>query len=136
MSSVGSFFSYLNDARSHEPEATISFVMSFRLSAWNNSAPSGWNFRKFDIWVFFESLSRIFKFHQNLTRITGTAHEDQFTLLIISRSALLRIGNASDKSRRENQNTHFVFKNVFPTIVPFMGQCGKILHSGSGRRWQ
>jgi len=26
----------------------------------------------------------------------------------------------SDKSCRENQNTHFMFSNVFPKIVPFM----------------
>ena len=34
-----------------------------RLSAWNNSAPTGRIFMKFDIWVFFETLSRKFKFH-------------------------------------------------------------------------
>jgi len=28
--------------------------------------------------------------------------------------------NFSDKSCRENQNTHFVFKNSLPEIVPFM----------------
>jgi hypothetical protein len=26
----------------------------------------------------------------------------------------------SDKSCRENQNTHFMFNNIFPKIVPFM----------------
>ena len=33
--------------------------------------------------------------------------------LIISRSVLLRMRNVSDKSCRENQNTHFVFSNFF-----------------------
>jgi len=28
--------------------------------------------------------------------------------------------NVSDKSCKENQNTHFVFSNFFPKIVPFM----------------
>jgi len=28
--------------------------------------------------------------------------------------------NVSDKSYRENQNTHFIFNNFFPYIVPFM----------------
>jgi len=28
--------------------------------------------------------------------------------------------NVSDKSYRENQNTHFVFSNFSPKIVPFM----------------
>jgi len=33
---------------------------------------------------------------------------------IISRSVLLRMRNdVSDKSRRENQNTHFMFSNFF-----------------------
>jgi hypothetical protein len=31
--------------------------------AWNNSAPTGRIFVKFDIWEFFENLSRKFKFH-------------------------------------------------------------------------
>jgi len=34
--------------------------------------------------------------------------------------------NESDKSYREEQNTHFVFSNLFPKIVPFMRECGKI----------
>jgi len=44
----------------------ISFVMpvrlSVRLSTWNNSAPNGRIFMKFDIGGFFENLSRNFKF--------------------------------------------------------------------------
>ena len=69
---------------------------------------------KFDIWIFHEKLSRKFKFHSNLTRITGTLHEaDRYTFLIISRSVLLRMRNVSDKSCGENQNTHFVFNNFF-----------------------
>jgi hypothetical protein len=45
------------------------------LSAWNNSAPTGRIFMKFGIGVFFGSLSRKFKFHYNLTRMTGTLHK-------------------------------------------------------------
>jgi hypothetical protein len=48
-----------------------------------------------------------------MKRITGTLHEEQYKLLIISRSVLLRMGNISDKSCRENQNTHFTFNNFF-----------------------
>jgi hypothetical protein len=36
-------------------KATISFVISDRLSAWNNSDPTGWIFMKFDIWEFFQT---------------------------------------------------------------------------------
>jgi hypothetical protein len=35
-----------------------SFIMSVRPSAWNNSAPTGRIFVKFDIWRFFETMSR------------------------------------------------------------------------------
>jgi len=54
------------------------------------------------------------------TIITGTLHEDLPTFVIISRSVLLRIRNVSDKSCRENQNTHFMMNDFFPKIVPFM----------------
>jgi hypothetical protein len=33
--------------------------------------------------------------------------------MIISRSVLLRMRTVSDKSCRENQNTHFIFDNLF-----------------------
>jgi len=60
-----------------------------------------------------------------VTRITSTLHEDQYTLLIIPRSVILRMRNLSGKSCRENQNTHFIFNNslsFFPSkIVPFVG---------------
>jgi len=48
----------------------------------------------------------------------GTLHEDQSTPLNVSRSLLLRMRNVSDKSCRENQNTHFKFNNIFSKIVP------------------
>jgi hypothetical protein len=49
-------------------------------------------------------MSRKFKFHYNLTGITGTLHEDQYTFMIIFCSVLLRMGNVSNSSSRENQN--------------------------------
>jgi hypothetical protein len=79
------------------PQATISFVMSVRLSThpstMNNSTPTEEIFMKFYTWVFFENLSIKFKFHYNLTRIRGTLHEDQYTFWIISHSVVLRIRN-------------------------------------------
>jgi hypothetical protein len=51
--------------------------------------------------------------------------------LIISRSHLLRIRNVSDKSCRENQNTHFTSNRFFFfTILPFMKRSGKIRRTG------
>jgi len=47
-------------------------------------------------------------FHSNLTRITGTLYEYQYTFIIISRSFLLKIKNILDKYCREIQNTFYV----------------------------
>ena len=58
-----------------------------------------------------------------MTGTTGTLHEDQFTLIMISLSVLLRMRNVSDKSCRENQNTHFIFNNFFfdyPAVYEIM----------------
>jgi len=48
-------------------KASFSFVLSAHPSTWNNSALTEWIFVKFNIWVFFQYLSRKFKFHSNLT---------------------------------------------------------------------
>jgi hypothetical protein len=81
-------------------KVTISFIMPASLpvcppSAWNSLASSQ-IFMKSDILVFFENLSRKAKLRYNLTRITGTWHEDQYKFLIISCWILLRIRNVSD----------------------------------------
>jgi hypothetical protein len=62
---------------------------------------------KFDIWLYFENLSRKFNIHLNVTRITGSLHEDQYTFVIISRSVLLRMGKFSDKIV-ENYKMHIL----------------------------
>jgi hypothetical protein len=48
----------------------------------------------------------------NLKRITGTLHENQYTLFIVSRSVLPRKRNVSDK-RRGNRNIHFLLDSFF-----------------------
>jgi hypothetical protein len=96
-----------------------SSCLSVCLPACNNFAPTGRISTAFNVWIFFENLSTKFKFHQNLTRITGTLHEDCF-FMIIFRSVFLRMRNVSDKSCTENQNTHFMFRKLFPKILPFM----------------
>jgi len=53
-------------------------------------------------------------------KTNGDFTEDKYTFCIISRSLLHKIKNVSDKSYRENQNTHFMFNNFFSKIVPFM----------------
>ena len=49
-----------------------------------------------------------------MTRKTGTVEEDVSAFMTIFRSLLLRMGNVSDKSCRENQTTHFMFNEFFP----------------------
>jgi hypothetical protein len=93
-------------------KATISFVMSVCLSSWSNSAPTGRIFMKFDIRGFFENLSIKLKFHQNLTRIKGTLHENLCTFMIISRWILLRMRNVPDKIV-EKIKTHILCSKTF-----------------------
>jgi len=52
---------------------------------------------KFDIRVFFETLSRKCGFLYNLTRITGILREDLRTFVTGFRSVLLKIRNFSGK---------------------------------------
>jgi len=85
----------------------MSLCLSVRLSAWNNTAPTGRIVMKFDICVYFEHLSRKFNIHLNVTRITGTSHEDQYTFVIISRPVLLRMRNVSDKIVERNSKRTF-----------------------------
>ena len=68
---------------------------------------------KFDVFAFLENLSRKLEFRYNLTRLTTTLHEAQYTMLIIYRPVLLRKRNISDKAHRQNQDTHFVLSNFF-----------------------
>jgi hypothetical protein len=94
-------------------KATVSFVMSVCLSAWNNSAPTEGIFMTCDIREFFEILSIKIRFVYNLTGISGTLHEDRYTFVIISRSILLRRRNISIRSFREKSNTYFIFNFLF-----------------------
>ena len=93
-------------------KGNISFVTPVRPSARNNSAPTGRIFMKFDIWVFFENLSRKFNFHWNLWRKTGTLHEDLCTFMVIYRWIILRMRNVSDKVV-EKIETHILCSITF-----------------------
>jgi hypothetical protein len=103
-----------------EKRLLSSTCLSVLPSTWNNSASTGRIFMKFEITVFFENLSRKFKLHSNVTRTVGVSNEDVAIVTIIYRSVLRTMGNISDKSCREIQNTHSMFSNVFRKIVPFV----------------
>ena len=103
---------------------TFSFVISVcpfvRLSGpWNNCAPTGRIFMKFDIREFHENLSRKFKSHENLTRITCTLHKDQYTFMIYLAEYFYIMRNFERKVVAKIK-THSVFSKLFSYIVPFI----------------
>jgi hypothetical protein len=55
-----------------------------------------------------------------------------FTFMTLSRWLLLIVKKSSNKSYRENQNTHFVFSNFLPKIVPSVRYCRKSCWSSTG----
>ena len=87
-------------------KATVSFVMSVRLSTWNNSAPTGRIFIQF-YFRLFETLWTKFNLHLSMTKIRGTLLDDRYTFLISSRSVLLRLKNISDKFYRESKHESY-----------------------------
>jgi len=48
-----------------------------------------------------------------MTRITGTLREDQYAFMIISRSVLLRMKNASDKKLKGKSKEKFCVPFLF-----------------------
>jgi hypothetical protein len=46
-----------------------------------------------------------------VTREAATSHEDQYTFFIISCSLLVTMRNVLDNGCKENQNTHFMFRD-------------------------
>jgi hypothetical protein len=87
------------------------------LSSWHNSTPIERFLMKFYILEFFENLSRKFKFHLDLARITGTSYEDLCTFMTVFLRILLTKRNIPDKTCRENQNT-FCFQQSPPPRNP------------------
>jgi len=78
----------------------------------NSSASTGWIFTKFYIWRFFENLSRKLM-SLNSDKNRGILHDNHYTFLIIYCSVLHKMRNVTDKSCRENQNTHFMINFFF-----------------------
>jgi hypothetical protein len=107
-------------------KVTVSFIMnvcpSLHPAAWNNSAPTGWIFMKFDIFSIFKKSVKKFQVSLKLSRIMSTLCEDLCIFMIVSCQILLRMRNVSDKNCKQNQNTHFMRSNFF--FPPL-----KIMHS-------
>jgi len=68
----------------------------------------------------FEHYSKICPENLGFSDIYGVLYMKADIFVTVSHLILLRTRNVSDKSCRENQNTHFVFCDFFPKIVPFM----------------
>jgi hypothetical protein len=81
-------------------KATISFVTSVRLSIHRHEqlGPHWTHSHEILYLSIFRNFVEKFKLRSNLTRITGTLHEDLCTFMIMSRWILLRMRYVSDKS--------------------------------------
>ena len=104
-------FNFWARSQNYEKLLLASSCLSVCPSAYNNSASIGRIFVKFGFNIFLKNLLRNLKFRYNLTRITGTLHEDRYMFLIISRSFLLRMRNVSDKFAQKIK-TYFMFNNL------------------------
>jgi hypothetical protein len=85
---------------------------------------------KFNICLFFLKLLIKFKFRENLTVITGTLYEVQYTFNHTSLSSSYN-GKISDKSCRESRNTNFIFnicsenRTVYEILWKNIGESGR-----------
>jgi hypothetical protein len=80
-------------------------------------------------WTDFHYIWHLSVFRKSVKKIQVSLKSDKnngyFTwrpiyIFCLSRSVLLRTRNVSDKSCRENQNTHFMCNNFSSKIVPFV----------------
>ena len=131
------FYCSLLGAFAELRKATRTFFMSV-FAPPNSSAPTGRIYVKFGIWVFFFR-----KFVQKITvPLKSDKHKGHFTIKTniyfwsYLTQFLLRMKNVSDKTCRENQNTHFVFSDLFFKSCGLWDNVGKMLYSGADLRWQ
>jgi len=108
-------------------KTTISYVMSVRLSEWNNLGSHSTDVHV--IWCV-ECFSKICPENSWFIKIGQERlvfYMKTKIHLNISRSVLLRMRSVSDKNCRENQKTFFMCSDFFfPKIMPIMGQCGNM----------
>ena len=102
---------------------------------WNNSAPTGRIFIKFYIWIFCETLPENSSFIKT-DKSNGYLTRKICIFMIISCWILLTTRNVSEKSSRENHNTHFMLSNIFPKIEPFRRYCVRVWYSQTSHSWK
>ena len=91
-------------------KATISFVMSVRLSGENNSVGNARIFIKPDIRLFFKNCRKNSVFIQTFKNAVYCTWRPVYIFVNISLSCSQN-EDFSNKRCRENQNTHFMFNN-------------------------
>jgi hypothetical protein len=94
-------------------EATISFVMSVRLSV--RVEQHGFHRTDFLEILYFSIFGKsVEKVQVSLKSYKNNGYfTDRYTFMVVSRWILHRMRNISDKSFRENLDTNFMFKNLF-----------------------
>jgi len=92
-----------------EKQLLLSSCLSVRLSIRIQQLGSHWTGCQEICFVrIFQNSSGVVKFHENLTRITGTSHEDQ-DAFITSRSVILRIRRVFGQNyERKRKHTFYV----------------------------
>jgi len=94
-------------------KAIYSFVMSVRLSVWNNSVPNGRILMKFDIRVFFRKSAEKIQVALKSDKKGGTLHAIQYKFFIMSRSFLLSIKKHFRQKFVEEIKTHILCSVAF-----------------------
>jgi len=107
-------------------KATSSFVVSVRLSVGMEKLGSHWtDFH--EIWYlrFFRKSVKKIQVSSKPDKNNGYFIWRPMYIFIISHSFLLSMRNVSDRPCRGNQNTYFVFSDLFSflKIIPFMSYC-------------
>ena len=117
---LSQFFAHFLGAFSKKKKR-LTFVMPVCLSVRPHRTvrfPQDGFFMKFDSSVFFENVWSEFRFHENLTRIMGTLHEDSRTFMIVKGKAVpLQAWSSPEGSR----------KLRFPDYVTLAQDCGKVV---------
>jgi hypothetical protein len=116
--------SHFSQARSQNCEkqllasSCLSVRPSFCASAWKNAAPTEGIFMKFYMSIFWKSVKKI------QVSLKSDKNNGYFTWRAVYIYDISLNSSQNEKcfrqSCRESQNTHFMFSNIFPKIVPFM----------------
>jgi len=108
---------------------------SVRQPAWNNTAPTGRIFMKFGVQVFFENICR-----ENLSSNKTWQEKGKLymktNIQLRSYLAHFFLGWEWEKSYKDNQNTHFMFNNIFRKSRTLWDNVEKYGRSEQATKWR